>query len=584
MLSHLLKEQVSTPLSGTAWELALASHPDREWVETLISGIQHGFRLGLQPRAACRSSRSNHPSAASHSEVVSTYLQRQVAAGYMLGPLDPALCQGVVISSLGVVPKSTPGKFRVIVDLSSPATQSVNDQLHREWCHVAYASVDDAAILLHALGPGAQMAKLDIRDAYRIIPVHPEERTFLGVQWNNSVYVDCQLPFGLASAPAIFNALADALEWILRQRGIRAVVHYLDDFLLLGAPGSSECSQALAVTLATCQELGVPLATDKVEGPSCSITFLGVSLHSLPLRLSLPVSKQKALLDMLVNLVDTRCLRDVSSLESVVGHLVHATKVCPLGKAFLSGLFQALRAARPGKFWRLNLAVRADIAWWHTLLQSWSGVSSQQFLALGNPDIHLFTDASGSWGCGALASPFWLQVGWPTGTILSSIALKELVPVTLALAVWGPLWSGKLVVCHSDNMAVVAQLNSLHARDPLASNMLRCIALLQAQFDFRLRAAHIPGLRNVGADHLSRGRAQAFLELCPSFSRFPSQVPQVLLNLLCQEPADWTSLSWRTRFNTFWTQGWQNPPEGFTAQAGHGIWPLLAHSHVHPPL
>ena len=240
----------------------------------------------------------------------------------MLGPLDPALCQGVVISSLGVVPKSTPGKFRVIVDLSSPTTQSVNDQLHREWCQVAYASVDDAALLLHALGPVAQMAKLDIREAYRIIPVHPEERTFLGVQWNNSVYVDCQLPFGLASAsapaPAIFNALADALEWILRQQGIRAVVHYLDDFLLLGAPGSSECSQALAVTLATCQELGAPLATDKVEGPSCSNTFLGVSLHSLPLRLSLPVSKQKALLDMLVNHVDTRCIRDVSSLESVM--------------------------------------------------------------------------------------------------------------------------------------------------------------------------------------------------------------------------------------------------------------------------
>ena len=110
-------------------------------------------------------------------------------------------------------------------------------------------------------------------------------------------------------------------------------------------------------------------------------------------------------------------------------------------------------------------------------------------------------------------------------TILSSIALKELVTVTLALAVWGPLWSGKLVVCHSDNKTVVAQLNSLHARDPLASNMLRCIALLQAQFGFCLRPAHIPGLRNVGADHLSRGRAQAFLELCPSFSHFPTQVP-----------------------------------------------------------
>ena len=140
---------------------------------------------------------------------------------------------------------------------------------------------------------GPRWPKLDIRDAYRIIPVHPEERTFLGVQWNNSVYVDCQLPFGLASAPAIFNALADALEWILRQRGIRAVVHYLDDFLLLGAPGSSECSQALAVTLATCQELGVstgygiklkaPLAPSHSSGSACT-HCLSVSLSPSPSR------------------------------------------------------------------------------------------------------------------------------------------------------------------------------------------------------------------------------------------------------------------------------------------------------------
>ena len=145
--------------------------------------------------------------------------------------------------------------------------------------------------------------------------------------------------------------------------------------------------------------------------------------------------------------------------------------------------------------------------------------------ALGNPDIHLFTDVLGSWGCGALASPFWLQVGWPTGNYSIINCPEGAGYSNPCIGSVGSPWSGKLVVCHSDNMTVVAQLNSLHARDPLASNMLRCIALLQAQFGFCLRPAHIPGLRNVGADHLSRGRAQAFLELCPSFSHFPSQVP-----------------------------------------------------------
>ena len=58
----------------------------------------------------------------------------------------------------------------------------------------------------------------------------------MGVSWQGSVYADCQLPFGLATAPAIFNALAEALEWILKPRGVHYVIHYLDDFLLLGHP------------------------------------------------------------------------------------------------------------------------------------------------------------------------------------------------------------------------------------------------------------------------------------------------------------------------------------------------------------
>ena len=141
----------------------------------------------------------------------------------MIGPLPKDECSQVITSSLAVIPKKTPGKWRVIVNLSSPKGASVNNHLKRRLTHVAYASVSDAAILLHELGQGSQLAKVDIRDAYRIVPIHPHDRPFLGILWQDSIYVDCQLPFGLASAPAIFNSLAEALEWILRSKGFRAI-------------------------------------------------------------------------------------------------------------------------------------------------------------------------------------------------------------------------------------------------------------------------------------------------------------------------------------------------------------------------
>ena len=68
--------------------------------------------------------------------------------------------------------------------------------------------------------------------------VHPEDRLLLGMLWDEELDVDTALPFGLRSAPKIFTALADALEWVVRQTGVKVVLHYLDDFLLVGEPAS----------------------------------------------------------------------------------------------------------------------------------------------------------------------------------------------------------------------------------------------------------------------------------------------------------------------------------------------------------
>jgi hypothetical protein len=54
--------------------------------------------------------------------------------------------------------------------------------------------------------------------------------------WRHSVFIDTVLPFGLRSSPKIFNSLADRLEWVVRQDGVCEMFHYLDDFLVLGAP------------------------------------------------------------------------------------------------------------------------------------------------------------------------------------------------------------------------------------------------------------------------------------------------------------------------------------------------------------
>ena len=47
--------------------------------------------------------------------------------------------------------------------------------------------------------------------------------------------MDGMLPFGLSSAPKIFNSVADALEWCVSREGVEFIFHYLDDFAVVWA-------------------------------------------------------------------------------------------------------------------------------------------------------------------------------------------------------------------------------------------------------------------------------------------------------------------------------------------------------------
>ena len=86
------------------------------------------------------------------------------------------------------------------------------------------------------------------------------------------MYVDPMLPFGLRSAPKIFNAVSDALNCYLHRCGIHIIRHYLDDFIIVAPPQSSICEQSVAIFNRECARLGVPVERD---GPTTCLSFSG---------------------------------------------------------------------------------------------------------------------------------------------------------------------------------------------------------------------------------------------------------------------------------------------------------------------
>ena len=322
-----------------------AEHPDTGIKEYILRGLQLGFRIGFQHgKGMCTSAKSNMLSANQNPGVVDEYLQKEVRLGRVIGPMVREELPAAQVSRFGVIEKPhQPGKYHLIVDLSHPEGHSVNDGIEPDLCTLKYMSVDAAVATVLSKRVGVKLAKFDIESAYRIIPVHPNDRSLLGMVRKGQLYIDTVLPFGLRSAPKIFSAVADALQWILEQEGVETL-HYLDDFLVYSEIDSGE-GVPLQKALDQCSHLGVPIATHKTEGPSTTITFVGIELATVTRTLHLPTEKLARLQKEVKEWGDRRCCPK-RGLQSLIGQLQHATCVVRPGRTFLRRMIALLAVAK----------------------------------------------------------------------------------------------------------------------------------------------------------------------------------------------------------------------------------------------
>ncbi len=375
---------IVTPLQPVAWAHYLQDHPDQAFVDYLLAGMQFGFRIGFDPASKLRSAKSNIFSAEKHPEVIQKYLDTEGSLGRVLGPFEPSQVPGVHVSRFGVIPKPhQPGKWRLIVDLSRPIGASVNDGIARTLCCLKYMKVDSVADAILDIGRGAELAKIDIKSAHRIVPVHPGDRWLLGMKWQGRVFVDGVLPFGLCSAPKIFTALADGLEWILREQGVAHIWNYLDDYITVGSPRSGECAFNCRLMTHICEQLGVPLAPDKCKGPTTCMTFLGIELDTVALEARLPPGKLERIRELVSEWLSGKaCTRE--ELDSLVGQLQHAATVVRPGRTFLRRMYDLLATLKkPHHHVPIRNGLRSDLAWWDTFLQTWNGTGSPCFSHVG---------------------------------------------------------------------------------------------------------------------------------------------------------------------------------------------------------
>ena len=518
-------KRAHTPLRLSQLEMELVNHPDKAWTSWLLEALCDSVRIGYTGPRHARVSRNLH-SASLNPAAIDKQLKEELLQQRILGPFPIPPLENLQCSGLGAVPKKGTNKWRMIMHLSAPQGDSVNDYIAKDDYTLQYPSVDDAVKLVSPYGPRALMAKVDLKSAFRIIPVSSLDWDLLGLQGRGDYYVDTCLPFGLRSAPFLFNQLADALHWILSNNYNIQAVHYLDDYFIAGPPASHQCQQAVTTMLEVCARLGIPIAHEKLEGPDTAITFLGILIDSEKQELRLPDGKLHTLLEEVKHWLGRKKARK-RDLLSIIGSLSFATRILPAGRLFLRRLInQSTKVKHLHHYVSLNSQTRADFQWWLEFLPLWNGKT--YFL---NPswslaqDLELYTDASGTLGYGAYFGGAWLRADWLPHQMFHSIQWKELFAILAAASTWAVRLSRLRIKFWCDNLAIVHAWQNKSSKHPDITDLLRRLLLVAARHNFTVSMSHLPGHKNEIADALSRNNITKFFYLVPQADPIPTSIP-----------------------------------------------------------
>ena len=184
------------------------------WVLQTIKGLRHPFTaIPVQEVALAEMCFPTE-----QEELISAEVQTLVRKGTICLLKDH---QVGFVSQLFLVPKKD-GGFHPVVNLKALNKYNLEEHFKMEGFHMVRDLVRQ----------GDWLAKIDLKDAYFLIPVHPCHQKFLQFTWKESLYQFQCLPFGLSCAPRVFTKVMKPVVAFLRERGIKLII-YLDDLLII---------------------------------------------------------------------------------------------------------------------------------------------------------------------------------------------------------------------------------------------------------------------------------------------------------------------------------------------------------------
>ena len=536
-LSNLAK----TPIKLSALETELQYYDSME-SKCILEGFQNGFSLQYAGPYVATDTK-NLKSANDLPHIVQEKINKEVTEGRVAGPFSERPFDNLRLSPIGLVPKKTPGEYRLIHHLSYPRGFSVNDFIDPQLASVQYTSFDEAIFMLQDLGQNCKLFKMDLKNAFRLLPVDKNEYPLLGFKFRDKFYIDKAVPFGCAISCKKFEQFATFLEFAVKQRMKSGkLLHYLDDFLG-GDKSINACKTIMQVFRDCMADLGVPLAEEKTEGPTEVLCFLGLELDSIHMVVRIPRDKIVELIEK-IEMVLQREKVTLRQMQSLIGSLNFCCRAIVPGRPFCRRFINATCGlTQPYHHLRITKPIKLDLLMWLHFFREHNGVSAfHDRYWVSNEDVQLFSDSAAgpNLGFGIYFQGKWSHGVWPDkwreDGITDDINVLELFPIFVAIHLWGNALRNKKIKFECDNMPVTQIINSMTSRSEHIMCLVRHLTVKCLELNIVLRSTHIAGSLNGICDALSRQDLTKFRELAPAADMDPTPVPAYLWNVFENEP------------------------------------------------
>ena len=288
------------------------------------------------------------------------------------------------VSNLFLVPKRDGGS-RPVINL-----KDLNEYLQYN-----HFKMEGIHLLRDLMRPNDWLGKIDLKDAYFVVPIWENHKKYLRFLWKDSLLEFACLPFGLAVAPRVFTKIMKPVVALLRRTGIRLII-YLDDLLFMNS-SKIGLQQDMTTARYLLENLGFVINLEKsCFQPTQQLEFLGFVVNTLDMTLLLPDCKVEAIKSHCSKMLlhHEVSVRELSQLIGKLTASIQAIFPAPLHYRHLQNLkHKAL--ARFGHFdatTPLSTEAKDELQWWLAHLNAWNG----RALLRPSPDVIIETDASRS--------------------------------------------------------------------------------------------------------------------------------------------------------------------------------------------